>query len=164
MRRPTWGSSATPARPHTLAFWVRRYAPAELACLVTMLAASVLASTLTTSAPLLAASAIGGATVGFYGVLVVAVWREQRTVVASGTTGYARRVAARTVLLLVAEFGTPEILDTFLWRPALMIAGVSLLENPILGLLAGKLASDTLFYALSAVGFRATQVRGARGT
>ena len=43
-----------------------------------MLAASVVAARLTTSPPLLAASAIAGATVGFYGVLVVKVVREQR--------------------------------------------------------------------------------------
>src|SRR5690242_842436 len=62
-------------------FWLRRYGPAELACLVTMLAASTLAARLTTSPLLLAASAIAGATVGFYGVLVVVVGREQRGVV-----------------------------------------------------------------------------------
>jgi len=47
-------------------FWIRRYGPAEVACLATMLAASVVAARLTTSPPLLAASAIAGATVGFY--------------------------------------------------------------------------------------------------
>ena len=46
-------------------FWIRRYGPAEVACLATMLAASVVAARLTTSPPLLAASAIARATVGF---------------------------------------------------------------------------------------------------
>ena len=67
-----------------------------------MLAASVVAARLTTSPPLLAASAIAGATVGFYGVLVVKVVREQRRLIAPGQPRYAVRVAPRTVLLVSA--------------------------------------------------------------
>ncbi len=145
-------------------FWLRRYAPAELACLVTMLVASVVASSVTTSAPVLAASAIAGASVGFYGVAVVMVLREQSGVLSPHSPGYVRRLASRTALLLVAEFGAAEVLDTFLWRPALMIVGVSLIKQPVLGLLAGKVVSDVLFYTVSAVGFTATAVTGARGT
>jgi len=143
-------------------FWVRRYGPAEVACLVTMLAASALASRLTTSPPLLAASAIAGATVGFYGVLVVVVGREQRRIVTRDQPRYAARLATRTVLLLAAEFGAAELLDTFLWRPALMMSAVVLLGEPVWGLLAGKTAADVLFYAVSALGYRVTVVTGVR--
>ena len=143
-------------------FWLRRYGPAELACLVTMLAASTLAARLTTSPPLLAASAIAGATVGFYGVLVVVVGREQRGVVPRNQPRYAARLATRTVLLLAAEFGAAEFLDTFLWRPVLMMSAVVLLGEPVWGLLAGKTAADVLFYVVSAVGYRVTVVTGLR--
>ena len=143
-------------------FWVRRYGPAEVACLVTMLAAGALAARLTTSPPLLAASAIAGATVGFYGVLVVVVGREQRRVVTRDQPRYAVRLAARTVLLLAAEFGAAELLDTFLWRPVLMMSAVVLLGEPLWGLLAGKTAADILFYVVSAVGYRVTVATGLR--
>ena len=143
-------------------FWLRRYGPAELACLVTMLAASTLAARFTTSPPLLAASAIAGATVGFYGVLVVVVGREQRGVVPRDQPRYAARLATRTVLLLAAEFGAAELLDTFLWRPVLMMSAVVLLGEPVWGLLAGKTAADVLFYVVSAVGYRVTVVTGLR--
>jgi hypothetical protein len=143
-------------------FWVRRYAPAEVACLATMLAASVVAARLTTSPPLLAASAIAGATVGFYGVLVVKVAGEQGRLVAPGQPRYAMRVASRTVLLLSAEFGAAELLDTFLWRPALMVSAVVLLDEPVWGLLAGKAAADVLFYLVSAMGYRLTELAGIR--
>jgi hypothetical protein len=151
-RRPT----------HRWRFWVRRYGPAEVACLVTMLAASAVAARLTTSPPLLAASAIAGATVGFYGVLVVVVAREQRTVVSRHEPRYAARLATRTVLLLAAEFGAAELLDTFLCRPVLMMSAVVLLGEPVWGLLAGKTAADVLFYGMSAVGYRVTVVTGLR--
>lgn len=138
-------------------FWVRRYGPAEAACLVTMLVASVLAAAVTTSPPVLAACAIIGATVGFYGVLGASVLREQRRAAAGPW-----RAALRTAGLLLAEFGVAEVLDTFFWRPALMIAAVVVLNHPVWGLLAGKLVADVLFYAVSALGFRATVAAGVR--
>ena len=143
-------------------FWVRRYGPAELACLVTMLGASALAARLTTSPPLLAASAIAGATVGFYGVLLVVVGREQGRVLTREEPRYAARLATRTVLLLAAEFGAAELLDTFLWRPVLMMSAVVLIGEPVWGLLAGKTAADVLFYVVSAFGYRVTVVTGLR--
>ena len=146
-------------------FWVRRYGPAEVACLLGMLAASHLAVRVTDSPPLLAAGAILGATVGFYGVLVVGVLREQRTLDGDGPL---TRVVARTTVLLVAEFGVAEVLDTLFWRPALMMAGVVLVRDvwviwdPVWGLLAGKIVSDVLFYVVSALGYRGTQLMGLR--
>jgi hypothetical protein len=110
----------------------------------------------------LAAGAIAGATVGFYGVLVVSVAREQRGVMAPGEPRYAARLASRTVLLLAAEFGAAELLDTFLWRPALMMSAVVVLGEPVWGLLAGKTAADVLFYVVAAVGYRVTELTGLR--
>ena len=142
-------------------FWVRRYGPAELACLVTMLAASVIAANLTDSPPLLAAAAILGATVGFYGVLITTVLREQLTLMPPqrGRTG---RALVRAFGLLGAEFGIAEVADTFVLRPALMMIGVVLLRDPIAGLLAGKLVADVLFYVVSGVCFRITERTGIR--
>lgn len=142
-------------------FWIRRYAPAEIACLVTMLLASIAAASATDSPPLLAAAAIGGATVGFYGVLVTQVMREQLRLL-SGEPNRWRRAAVRTLPLLVAEFGVAEILDTFFLRPALMIAGVVLIGDAVWGLLAGKVVADVLFYVISAVCFRVTERTGVR--
>lgn len=142
-------------------FWVRRYGPAELACLVTMLIASVVAAQLTDSPPLLAASAIVGATVGFYGVLVTSVMREQLAVLPAAP-GRTPRAFARSVGLLAAEFGVAEVADTFFLRPALMMLGVVMIGDPVWGLLAGKLVADVLFYVVSAVCYRLTERTGIR--
>ena len=72
------------------------------------------------------------------------------------------RLASRTLLLLTAEFGAAELLDTFVWRPALMMAAVVLLDEPVWGLLAGKAAADVLFYVVSALGYRVTELTGIR--
>lgn len=142
-------------------FWVRRYGPAELACLVTMLIASVIAAGVTDSPPLLAAAAIIGATIGFYGVLVTTVMREQLALLPA-ESGRLPRAFARSVALLGAEFGVAEVADTFLLRPALMMAGVVLIGDAVWGLLAGKLVADVLFYVVSGVCFRLTERTGIR--
>jgi len=141
-------------------FWLRRYGPAEAACLVGMLVASVLAARLTDSPPLLAASAITGATLGFYGVLVTTITREQR--LTRPTDQRLVQLVGRTALLLVAEFGVAEVLDTLLWRPVLMMAGVVLIGHPVWGLLAGKVVADVLFYVASALSYRGIEVSGLR--
>ena len=66
------------------------------------------------------------------------------------------------MLLLSAEFGAAELLDTFVWRPVLMVSAVVLLDEPVWGLLAGKVAADVLFYLVSALGYRLTELTGIR--
>ena len=143
-------------------FWARRYGPAEVVCLTTMLVASSIAAGLTDSPALLAVSAIAGATVGFYGVLVTMVAREQLVLVARGEPRRRLTVLRRVVVLLLGEFGLAEVLDTFALRPALMMGGVALVAAPVWGLLAGKVVADVLFYLISGVGYRATERTGLR--
>ena len=126
-----------------------------------MLIASVIAAQLTDSPPLLAASAIIGATVGFYGVLITTVLREQLALLPRGP-GRGLRALRRSAALLVAEFGVAEIADTFFLRPALMMIGVVVIPNAVWGLLAGKIVADVLFYVVSGVCFRITERTGVR--
>jgi hypothetical protein len=158
----TTHASPSPRRFRSRAlFWARRYGPAELACLVTMLIASVAAAQLTDSPPVLAASAIIGATVGFYGVLVTAVLREQLSLLPAAP-GRLRRACVRSVALLAAEFGVAEVTDTFFLRPALMMLGVLVIGEAVWGLLVGKVVADVLFYVISGASFRLTERTGIR--
>jgi hypothetical protein len=43
-----------------------------------------------------------------------------------------------------------------------MMAAVALVEEPVWGLLAGKTAADVLFYVVSALGYRVTELTGIR--
>lgn len=142
-------------------FWTKRYAPAEAACLVTMLLASIAAAAVTDSPPLLAIAAIAGATVGFYGVLVSTVMIEQLRLLPAEPDRMLR-AWRRTAALLAAEFGIAEVTDTFFVRPALMMLGVAVIGDPVWGLLVGKLVADVLFYVVSAICFRVTQKTGVR--
>ncbi|WP_344060379.1 hypothetical protein [Microbacterium pumilum] len=126
-----------------------------------MLVASTIAARFTEWPPLLAIAAIAGATVGFYGVLVLTVLREQLALLGRGR-GRLPRALTRSLALLLAEFGVAEITDTFFLRPTLMMAGVVLIVDPVWGLLAGKLVADVLFYAVAAVCYRITERTGIR--
>ena len=73
-----------------------------------------------------------------------------------------RRAIVRTFLLLVAEFGVAELLDTLLIRPAALVVGVWLLPDPMWGLLVGKVFADVVFYAIAAGAFTLTAKTGLR--
>ncbi|GAA5202570.1 hypothetical protein [Microbacterium jejuense] len=146
------------ARPtRGLAFWVVRYVPAELAGTAAMVIAGLLATMWTDVPALIALAALIGEIIGFYALLAVTVYLEQVQV-----TSTWRQAAGRTALLLVAEFGAAELLDTLLIRPAALLVGVWLIPDPLWGMLAGKIAADIVFYAMAAGAFTLTARTGLR--
>ncbi|WP_203580160.1 hypothetical protein [Microbacterium hibisci] len=148
---------AAETRRRGVAFWIRRYLPAEVAGTVAMVIAGLLATVWTDAAPLIAVAALVGEILGFYAVLAVTIFLEQARVARS-----RRHAAARTLGLLVAEFGAAELLDTFLVRPAALMLGVWLIPDPLWGMLAGKVAADIVFYAIAAGAFTITIKAGLR--
>lgn len=123
--------------PARLRRWLRRYGPAEVAAVGASYGGFLAASAL--GAPLVGAAYAAAMVenVGFYGVMAAqAAW----------TAAPGRRW--RAVALLLVEFGPAELFDTFLIRPAAVGLTVWLF-GPALGILAGKLLADVVFYALA---------------
>jgi len=140
-----------------IVFWVARYLPAEIVGTAAMVLAG-LTVTLWTDAPaLIALAGLLGESIGFYSVLAITIYAEQ-----SSVTPTRRRAAGRTLLLLAAEFGAAELLDTLLIRPAALMLGVWLIPDPMWGLLAGKVVADIVFYAVAAGAFTLTARTGLR--
>lgn len=157
-------ATATPApKPDTgtrrrgLMFWIARYLPAEVAGTAALVFSGLLASLWTDAAPFIALAALVGEILGFYAVLAVTIYLEQVRVTAT-----RRRALARTGMLLVAEFGAAELLDTFLVRPAALLLGIWLLPDPLWGMLLGKVAADIVFYGIAAGAFTVTARTGLR--
>jgi hypothetical protein len=144
-------------RRRGLVFWIVRYLPAEVVGTAAMVFAGLLATVWTDAAPLIALAALVGEIIGFYAVLAVTIFIEQAQVTAT-----RRRAAGRTLMLLVAEFGAAEMLDTLLIRPAALMLGVWLIPDPLWGVLAGKVAADIVFYAIAAGAFTVTAKAGLR--
>lgn len=149
--------AAPGARRRGLGFWITRYLPAEIVGTAAMLIAGLGVTIWTGNPAVIALAGLLGETLGFYAVLAITIYIEQAPVSRN------RRVAVgRTMMLLVAEFGLAEILDTLLIRPALLMAGVWLLADPLWGLLAGKVVADIVFYAIAAGAFTVTARTGLR--
>lgn len=159
------GAAAEPAdegRRHRLVFWICRYLPAEVAGTAAMILAGLGVTYWTSEPVVVAAAALGGEIVGFYVVLAVTVYGEQSAQTAHLARG-RRRAVTRTLLLLIAEFGVAEVLDTLLIRPVALLLGVWLIGNPLWGLLAGKVIADIIFYSVAAGAFTVTDRAGLRG-
>jgi hypothetical protein len=144
-------------RRRGIVFWIVRYLPAEIVGTAAMVVAGLVATIWTSAPALIAVAALFGEIVGFYVVLAITIYAEQT---AHSLTW--RRAIARTFLLLVAEFGAAEVLDTLLIRPAALMLGVWLLPDPLWGLLAGKVFADVIFYAIAAGAFTITAKTGLR--
>ena len=138
-------------------FWIARYLPAEISGTAAMVVAGLLATLWTDAAPLIALAALLGEIAGFYAVLAVTIYLEMVPVSAT-----RRRALGKTGVLLVAEFGAAEVLDTLLVRPAALVLGIWLVPDPVWGMLLGKVAADIVFYAVAAGAFTITARSGLR--
>jgi hypothetical protein len=121
--------------------WLHRYLPAEIVgTSAALVAALVLASSGLERAVIAAAWAEA---IAFYAFVTI---REFRRLRSGRRASGAALLAVRDV---VAEFGVAEAADTILLRPLLMYAFAATLGGLIPGVIAGKLVSDVVFYALA---------------
>ena len=154
---PTDDDASPASRSRGVVFWITRYLPAEIVGTAVMIIAGLGVTIWTAHPAAVAVAGLLGETLGFYALLAVSVYVEQAPV------SRTRPVAlGRTMMLLVAEFGAAALLDTLLIRPALLMAGVWLLADPLWGLLGGKILADVVFYAIAAGAFTLTARTGLR--
>ena len=122
--------------------WLRRYLPAELVCTITALLGAWLAAMFTGSPTAAALAGTWGESAGFYGLML------GRELARRGL-----RSLPAVACDLVLEFGTAEALDSLLLRPALMYAGMMLAPSTMLGIVAGKIAADVVFYVPTIISY-----------
>lgn len=140
-------SDALPATNRPLV-WLRRYLPAELVCTVTGLLGAWAAFALTGSPAAVAVAGTLGENVGFYGMML-----------GHEIAHRGMRSLSPIIRDLMLEFGLAEMLDCLLLRPALMYAGQMLAPNTALGIVAGKLVADIVFYVPTIVGYELLRQR-----
>lgn len=137
-----------------LAFWLCRYLPAEVAGTAALVLAGI-GVTVWTDAPLvIALVGLVGESLGFFLVLAITIRFEH-----ARSDGVARPKLTR---FIAAQFGPAELIDTLAVRPVALILGVVLTSDPVVGLIAGKLAADVVFYTLALRGSaRTARLEGA---
>ncbi|HEX6954304.1 MAG TPA: hypothetical protein VF156_05430 [Agromyces sp.] len=140
-----------------VAEWIARYLPLEVLGTIAAVAGSWAAYEASGSIVVAAIAGTVAEGVGYYALVVV---RGIRGHLASPRVGRVGRRDARAALAvaltlrgMVAEFGPAELLDTFVVRPALLVAAAAWLGPDPIGWLVGKLAADVVFYAVAIVSF-----------
>lgn len=94
-----------------------------------------------------------GATIGFYGFILIRDYiRNRRTVHPAGLREKIH-LLLRCIRNMGFEFGLAEVLDFLLIRPFFLLYGPKLLHNYFWGVLVGKILADILFFALSILMF-----------
>lgn len=134
---------------------VRRYLPAEAAGTAAALAAGLAFALATGSAAAGAVAATLAESAGYYGVIASIDFRAGRL---------SAERPLRTLANLLLEFGPAEALDTLFVRPTLIFAGMTLAPDPGVGIVAGKLAADVLFYIPTVFGRELLSRRGRLST
>ncbi|WP_400996029.1 hypothetical protein [Agromyces sp. GXQ0307] len=140
-----------------VAQWIARYLPLEVLGTVTAIAGAWAAYE--SSGSLVTAAVVGTVAegVGYYALVVVRGIRGHlRSSRVRRHRSAPRRAFVAVVLALrglVAEFGPAEGFDTFLVRPALLLAATTALGPNPSGWLVGKLAADAVFYMIAIVSF-----------
>ena len=130
---------------------VLRYLPAELLALAGTFVGWWLSTRWTQSPWLIAGIVTVAENLAFYAYLAVAVWREQ-----TPQNPNLLRRTQRTVLLLGAEFGPAEIVDSLLIRPAFMTGAIVWLNSTGRGVLLGSYAADAVFWTLAGASYLLT--------
>lgn len=140
-------SSAAPPRPRRarLRDWLHRYGLAECGGVLGALVASYVARRITGNAIAAAYSGAWGETLGYACTIVVRDFVSESRVARAAHQRFRFADVARVVSGLVAEFGPAGALDSFVTRPLAMGVGTRALGLP-LGVIAGKVAADLLFY------------------
>ncbi len=125
--------------------WLNRYGLAECAGITCALIGSFVARRATGSAIAAAYGGAWGETIGYSSVIITRDWLAETRAAHAGRQTVGVRNVAKVATGLLAEFGPAGMLDTFITRPLAMGLGARLL-GPQLGLVAGKLAADLVFY------------------
>lgn len=132
--------------------WLARFGWAEACGFAGSYAGFFALTAASAGSELAAFGAALGENVGYYGTIFLRDWRA--------LPRDKRRI--RPVLLaMLHDFGMAEALDTLVVRPALTLSTVSLLGEA-LGVGAGKIAADVVFYALALVFYERRRAKEGR--
>ena len=133
--------------------WLRRYWLAEAVGTLAALATGLLTYALADNAVLTAYLGTWGENLGFYGVMLVGDVSKSVKHRHAQQLAYGPLPLARDIRNLVVEFGPAELLDSTISRPLLMYLGQEVFGNVAVGLIAGKVVADAIFYVPAIVAY-----------
>ena len=131
--------------PPALYRWLNRYGIAECAGIACALAGSLFVRRMTGNDIAAAYGGAWGESIGYSTAIVFRDFLAGIRTARSTRQPFGVRGTLAIIVSLITEFGPAGLLDTFLTRPLAMGLGARFV-GPKLGVLAGKLVADVLFY------------------
>jgi hypothetical protein len=126
--------------------WRKRFLLAELCGASLAVAASWFANHFFANAVIAAYAGAAGDTIGFYMPIIIQDATALRKKLHAGDSYFTWRSVLLLIKTMLLEFGPAEIIDSLFLRPFFMYYLPILFHNYTLGILAGKLAGDIMFY------------------
>ncbi|MEP6687586.1 MAG: FHA domain-containing protein [Gemmatimonadales bacterium] len=150
-----------PPHRNRIGEWIRRYGVAEVAGTAAAIGGYWGGYALTGSVVASAFAAALSESVAFYTILLLRDMVRDAYAAGARRSRYGPREMAGTWRSLFIEFGPSEILDAAVLRPLCMGLGSEYL-GPRLGVVAGKLVADVVFYAAPILTTEARRRRAVR--
>ncbi|MDB5204859.1 MAG: hypothetical protein JWP09_887 [Candidatus Taylorbacteria bacterium] len=119
--------------------WLSRYLPLEIVATITAIVGGLVSYYLTNNPVIIAFTTAWSENIGYYVAVIIHELKTKKGKISFGEI-------CKTARDIVFEFGIAESLDNLLLRPFFMYIMPILLGNLLLGLIAGKIATDILFY------------------
>lgn len=126
--------------------WLKRYGPAEIAGTICTLIAGTIAGYYTDNLVIIAYVGSSAENIGFYIFIIAQEIRSTRRYYQQNNQRYGLRAFIIDMRNVILEFGTGELFDWFLIRPASIYFALSSFGNVQLGLLVGKILGNISFY------------------
>jgi len=136
--------------------WIWRYLPAEIIATFTALLSAGITFSVTNSYALSAIVGTIGENVGYYSYFIFKEASNHHKV--HKTLKFPKRailIFRKTTRNLLLEFGPAELVDSLIVRPFAMFVAPQLISPYLVGILAGKLTADAVFYGIAIVGYEA---------
>ncbi|MFA6065110.1 MAG: hypothetical protein WCW44_04965 [archaeon] len=133
--------------------WIKRYAPAEVFAIAGALLGASISLFLTNNPIVSAYGATLGETILYYGFILARDMYISNKEHKKSNLKYTLVSFLKNIRNLLIEFTPAEVLDTLLIRPFCMYLFPLLLGNFYLGILAGKIAADVVFYIPVIMGY-----------
>jgi hypothetical protein len=132
--------------------WSKRYFLPEVAGILSALLGTHFIYLLNSDASIVAAaySAAWAENIGYYSVIFFRDHRTHR--LENGDAGILACIRA-VIRNMIIEFGTAEVIDSFLLRPSCMMLGFTLFKDHSIATVFGKLIADIGFYAIAVCGY-----------
>jgi hypothetical protein len=138
--------------------WIKRYLPAEVAGTITAITCATIVYIITKNEIITALAGTWGENIGFYGVMITRDIASAKRLHKSKRKRYTVTSFFKTLRDIILEFGPAELLDTLLVRPTMMYLFPKLLNNIQLGVFAGKIAADIIFYLPTIISYELQQI------